>query len=157
MKVEELLEQIDEMLDNSWSIPLSGGKCAVESDKLRDILDDIRGNLPSELHQAQNIVQDRADIIDKAKHEAEGIVRAAEERARAMVAREEIVLQAQQKANEMLTQAQQKAREMRKGANDFAEDLLRRTEETLAKRLGEVRTARQTLRTVPAQQTNDEE
>lgn len=157
MKVEELLEQIDEMLDNAWSLPLSGGKCAIDADRLRDILDDIRANLPSELRQAQGIVQDRADIIDKARAEAENIVRTAEERARAMVAREEIVTQAQQKANEMLTQAQQKSREMRKGANDFTEDLLRRTEETLAKRLGEIRSARQSLRApaVPPVQSND--
>lgn len=156
MKVEELLEQIDEMLDNAWSLPLSGGKCAIEADRLRNILDDIRSNLPAELRQAQGIVQDRSDIIDRARNEAEKIVRTAEERAKAMVAREEIVLQAQQKANEMLTQAQQKSREMRKGANDFAEDLLRRTEETLAKRLGEVRTARQTLRTPTPQQFPNE-
>ncbi|MBR7092166.1 MAG: ATPase [Clostridia bacterium] len=150
MKVEELLEQIDEMLDNAWNIPLSGGKCAVEAEKLRDILDDIRGNLPSELRQAQNIVQDRSDIIEKARQEAENIVRTAEERARSIVAHDELVLQAQQKANEMLTQAQQKSREMRKGAYDFADDLLRRTEETLAGRLSEARAARQQLRQ-PAQ------
>ena len=57
--------------------------------------------------------------------------------------------QAQQKANEMMTQAQQKTREMRKGASDFSDDLLRRTEEGLAQRLGEVRQARQLLRNPP--------
>ena len=62
---------------------------------------------------------------------------------------EEIVRQAQLKANEMMTQAQQKSREMRKGASDFSEDLLRRTEEGLAQRLGEVRQARQLLRNPP--------
>ena len=36
---------------------------------------------------------------------------------------------------------------MRRGANDFAEDVLRRTEEALAARIGEVRQARQVLRT----------
>ena len=73
-------------------------------------------------------------------------MRTAEERARNLIAHEEIVRQAQQKANELLSQSQQKAREMRKGANDFSEDVLRRTEETLAQRLNEVRQARQLLR-----------
>lgn len=156
MTVDELLEQIDDMIDKAWSFPLSGGKCLVEADRLRDIIDDIRGNMPSEIRQARAIVADRADIIATAKREAEGIVRAAEERARNMVAHEEIVRQAQQKANELLGQSQQKAREMRKGANEFAEDVLRRTEETLGKRLTEVRQARQALR-APARQAEPQE
>lgn len=157
MTVDELLEQIDDMIDKAWSFPLSGGKCLVEADRLRDIIDDIRGNMPSEIRQARAIVADRADIIATAKREAEGIVRSAEERARNLVAHEEIVKQAQQKANELLGQSQQKAREMRKGANDFAEDVLRRTEETLGKRLTEVRQARQALRTPPKQQAEHQE
>ena len=152
MTVDELLEQIDDMIDKAWSFPLSGGKCLVEADRLRDLIDDIRGNMPSEIRQAKAIVADRADIIATATREAEGIVRTAEERARHMVAHEEIVRQAQQKANEVLSQTQQKAREMRKGANDFSEDVLRRTEETLAQRLSEVRQARQLLRNPPKPQ-----
>lgn len=146
MTVDELLEQIDDMLDKAWSFPLSGGKCMVEAERLRNIVDDIRGNMPGEVRQARAIVADRGDIVATAKREAEGIIRAAEERARRMVAQEEVTRQAQQKANELLAQAQQKSREMRKGASEFSEDLLRRTEETLAQRLGEVRQARQLLR-----------
>ena len=148
MAVEELLEQIDDMLDKAWNIQFSG-KCSIDPDKLRDILDEIRANLPSEVRQAKAIVSDRSDIISTAKEEAESIIRKAEERARAMVAQEEITRQAQQKATELLNQSQLKSREMRKGASDFAEDVLRKTEETLAARLGEVRQARQALRTPP--------
>ncbi len=157
MSIDELLEQIDDMVDKAWSLPLSGGKCLVEADRLRDIIDDVRANLPSELRQAKAIVADRADIITGAKREAEEIVRKAEERARAMVSHEEVVKQAQAKANELLTQSQQRSREMRKGANDFAEDVLKRTEETLAQRLNEVRQVRQSLRTPSRYQETDAE
>ena len=146
MSIEELLDQIDEMVDAAWNMPLSGGKCLVEADRLRDIVDAIRGNMPSEIRQAKSIVADRGDIIDTAKKEAEGIVRAAEERARALVMQEEIVKQAQQKANEILMQTQQKCREMRKGAQEFTEDLLKRTEDSLARHTAELHQARQALR-----------
>ena len=146
MTIEELLEQIDDMLDKAWSFPLSGGKCLVEAERLRNIVDDIRGNMPSEVRQAKMIVADRGDIVKTARNEAENIIRQAEERARRMVSQEEVVKQAQQKANEILSQTQQKSREMRKGASDFSEDLLKRTEETLAQRLAEIRQARQLLR-----------
>ena len=156
MSIDELLEQIDDMVDKAWSLPLSGGKCLVEADRLRDIIDDVRANLPSELRQAKAIVADRADIITGAKREAEEIIRKAEERARAMVSHEEIVKQAQAKANELLTQSQQRSREMRKGANDFADDVLKRTEDTLSQRLNEVRQVRQSLRTPARFQENEE-
>lgn len=145
MMVEELLEQIDDMVDKAWSRPLSN-KVSIDADKLRNLVDDIRGNMPSEVRQAKAIVADRTDIVSAAKKEAEDIIRAAEERARRMVLQEEIVRQAQQKANEMLTQAQQKSREMRKGAADFSDDILRRTEEAMAQKLSEVHQARQLLR-----------
>ena len=148
MTVEELLEQIDDMLDKAWSLPLSS-KRVVDAEQLRNIVDDIRGNMPSEVRQAKAIVADRGDIVETAKREAEGIIRNAEERARRLVSQEEIVKQAQQKANEILTQAQMKSREMRKGASDFSEDLLRRTEESIAHRLAEIRQARQLLRNPP--------
>ena len=146
MSIETILDQIDEMIDKAWGMPLSGGKCLIEADRLRDMLDDIRGNMPSEIRQAKAIVDDRAEIIATAKKEAEDIVRTAEERARALVLQEEIVKQAQAKANEVILQTQQKCREMRKGTQDFADDLLRRCEETLAKQVSEVHQARQIIR-----------
>ncbi len=156
MTIDELLEQIDDMVDKAWSLPLSGGKCLVEADRLRDIVDDVRANLPNELRQAKAIVSDRAEIITNAKREAEEIIRKAEDRARTLVSHEEVVKQAQAKANEILSQSQQRSREMRKGANDFAEDVLKRTEENLAQHLSEVRQVRQSLRS-PARYQETEE
>lgn len=150
VSIEELLEKIEDMLDKAYVVPLTGGKCLVEAEALRDILDDIRGNLPSEIQQAHRIVDDRASIIRDARREAENIIRSAEERQKAMVSREEIVLQAQAKANEMLTKTQKRTKEMRKSAQDFAENLLKKTEETLSQQLLEVRQAKQAVRT-PAQ------
>lgn len=146
MKVDELLEQIDDMVDKAVSVPLSGGKCLIPADQLRDILDDIRANLPSELRQAQAIVADRGEIVTNAKREAEDIIRNAEDRARQMVSEEEIVLAARQKANEILISAQQHSRDMRKGANDFADDVLKSTEELLTRQVNDLRHARQMLR-----------
>ena len=146
MTVEVILEQLDDMIDKALRLPLSGGKCLLPAEQLRDCVDGIRANMPIEVKQAKAIVTDRAEIISTARKEAEGIVRTAEERARRLVQEEEIVRQAQEKATEMLAQAQQKAREMRRSAFDFSEDVLKRTEEALAQRLTEVRGVRQSLR-----------
>ena len=144
--VDTIFNEIDQMIDKAWGMPLSGGKCLIDADRLREYLDSIRSNMPNVVRQAKGIVADRVEIVDGAKKEAEDIIRAAEERARALVMQEEIVKQAQQKANEIMMQTQKKCREMRKGTQDFAEDLLKRCEETLAKQVNEVHQTRQMIR-----------
>ena len=146
MNIEEILDMLDELLDKSWSLPLSGGRSVVDDEKIRELLDDVRLNLPSEIKQAKAIVADRADILATAKREADAVVRRAEDRARALIAQEEIIKQAQQKAAEILLQAQTKAKELRNASQDFSDDLLRQSEETLTKLLTEVRTTRQAMR-----------
>ena len=75
MNVNELLDTIEDTLEESTSMPLSGGKRLVDVEKVRDYLDDIRANLPGELRQAQQIVNDRAQIVETANAQAPGILR----------------------------------------------------------------------------------
>ena len=107
MNVDELLDLLDETLEESTNLPFTGGKRMVDVDKVRDIIDDVRLNMPAEIKQAKAIVNDRAEIVAGARREAEGIIKKAEDRARALVDQQEIVRQAQQKAAEMLSAAQQ--------------------------------------------------
>ena len=144
--IEDILEQLDDMLDTAWAMPLSGGKVVVDGDRVRDLLDAIRASLPSEIRQARAIVKDRADIVDTAKKEAESIIRNAEERRNQILSHEEIVVQAQEKANEIHIQTQKRAREMRRSAQEYTDDILRRTEEILAQQVTQVRQARVSLR-----------
>jgi hypothetical protein len=147
MTVEELLDEIEEMVEKAFSVPLSGGRCIIDGENLMTIVEDLRLNMPKEFRQAKAIVSDRLEIINEAKRESESIVRTAEERARIMTSQEEIVHLAQAKANDMVTMAQAKCREMKKVANDYVEDLMKRTDDTLVNNLAELRKARQSLRT----------
>ena len=144
MTIDELLEQLDEILDSGFKIP--GKKTVIDIEKLRAVIDDIRLNIPAEIKQARGIVSDRADIITNAKREADGIIRAAEERAKAMVAQEEITKLAQEKAAEIIATAQGKSRNMRKAAQDFVDDIMRRADEGLSANLAEVRKTRAALK-----------
>ena len=134
--VEEILEQLDDLLDTAWAMPLSGGKVVVDGERVRELLESVRAHLPSEIRQARAIVNDRAEIIDTAKKEAEDIIRNAEERRNQILSREEIVIQAQ---------------EMRRSAQEYTDDLLRRTEEILAQQVSSVRQARASLRSKPGE------
>ncbi|MBC5581248.1 ATPase [Anaerofilum sp. BX8] len=146
MNVDELLDLLDETLEESTNLPFTGGKRMVDVDKVRDIIDDVRLNMPAEIKQAKAIVNDRAEIVAGARREAEGIIKKAEDRARALLDQQEIVRQAQQKAAELLSAAQQQSREMRTTITDYCENMLRQTEEILARSAGEVKNVRGALR-----------
>ena len=146
MNVNELLDTIEDTLEESTSMPLSGGKRLVDVEKVRDYLDDIRANLPGELRQAQQIVNDRAQIVDTANAQAQAIVKKAEERARILVSDAEIVKAAQQRAAEITAAAQSESRALRQTVTDYCDNMLKTTEEAMVENAAQVKNVRANLR-----------
>ena len=127
-------------------MPLSGGKRIVDVEQIRDYLDEVRAALPGELRQAQQIVNDRAQIVDSANAQAQAIVKKAEERARILVSDAEIVKAAQQRASEITSAAQTEARTLRQTVTDYCENMLRTTEDTMVENAAQVKNIRNSLR-----------
>ncbi len=146
MNISEILDTIDDMLDKAWGLPLSGGKCVVNVERLRDLIGDVRLNMPVEIKQAKMIVADRKQIVEDAKREAEIIIQKAEERAKSIVDHDELVKKAQIRANEINTQAQVQSRELKRATNDFVDQSLQEIEALLAKNMQEIKSARIAVR-----------
>ena len=146
MKIDDLLNLMEETMEEGTGVPFSGGKRMVDVDRMRDIIDEVRLNLPTEVRQAKAIVNDRADIISGAKREAEAIIKRAEERARILLSEQEMVRAAQQRAAEIISGAQSQSREMRTTLTEYCENMLRATEEQLARSAAEVKNDRTNLR-----------
>ncbi len=144
--IEDLIEEMYDILDKGWKMPLSAGKVFIDGEEVRQILDEIKEEIPTEVRKAKAIVADRAQIIEDAHREADTILRVAQEKAQTLVEQDEICRQAQAKANELLAQAQAKFKEMRKASNDYVEDLMRRTDESMSEYLAELRKTRQNIK-----------
>ena len=132
MNVNELLDTIEDTLEESTSMPLSGGKRLVDVEKVRDYLDDIRAN--------------RAQIVDTANAQAQSIVKKAEERARILVSDAEIVKAAQQRAAEITAAAQSESRTLRQTVTDYCDNMLKTTEEAMVENAAQVKNVRANLR-----------
>lgn len=146
VSVDDMLDGLRDMLENSWGLPLSGGRKVVNAEEFLNVLEDIRAAMPVEFSEAKEIAENRSKIIASARREGDSIIRSAEEKARAIVNQDELVRQAQLKAQEILTQAQAKVREMKKASNDYVDDLMKRTEESLSENLAELRKTRQSIK-----------
>lgn len=148
MSVADLLDKLDDLVDTAWSLPLSGGKTVVDAEKIRDIVDDIRISIPQEMRQAKAIVADRKQIIQDAKDEADSLMKSASQRAKLLVSRDEIVKKAEKRANEILNQSAIKSKEIRKAANDYVDDLMKRTEKAIQVSLSEIKDARKNVKSI---------
>lgn len=146
MNLEELINELDELILEGMSLPMSGGKCVINREKAKEIIADLRLNLPTEIKQAKAIVTDRNEIITKAREEAEEITGKAKAVAEKMIQQSEITRLATEKATEMLTTAQLKSKELRTSASNYTEDVMSNMEEFLTKSLNEVKQARQYLK-----------
>ena len=148
MNVEELLELMEETLEEGTAVPFSPSKRIVDVDRMRDIIDEVRNNLPDETRDSKKIVADREQIIKGARAESENIIKQAEERARGLVSDQEITKRAQQRAVEILTAAQQQAKEISRSATTYCETILKNSEEVLARSVSDIKNTRMNLRSV---------
>ena len=148
MNVEELLELMEETLEEGTAVPFSPSKRIVDVDRMRDIIDEVRNNLPDEIRDSKKIVADREQIIKGARAESENIIKQAEERARGLVSDQEITKRAQQRAVEILTAAQQQAKEISRSATTYCETILKNSEEVLARSVSDIKNTRMNLRSV---------
>ena len=145
-EVLELIEMLYTMVTEAWGVPLGNEKCIVERDKVLNLLDEIKAQLPAELADARRLVNARDEFIGNAKREAESIRKAAEERARELVEEQEVVMAAKTRSNELLNAAENRTRELYRVANEYVDDALRRTEEAVNAALSEVRQSRASFR-----------
>ena len=56
MEIDRLLDELEDVLEISWQVPLSGGKAFVDTKEVKRILEDVRLILPVEVVQAKKIV-----------------------------------------------------------------------------------------------------
>ena len=141
--IEQIISALYDMVQDARGLPLGADKCIVERDKGLDRLDEIINQLPVELKQARTIVESRNELIGQARREAENLIRQAQEKADEMVAEEAIYKEAKRQCQDMVLQTQARMADLRKASNDYMDDALRRTEESIAMSLEDVRSTRE--------------
>ena len=139
---EDIIGTLYDMVQDARSMPLAADKCILERDRVLDLLDEIISQLPAEIKQSRTIVESRNELISQARREAEAILRQAQEQANELVSKEEIYKEAKKRSEALVAQTQGQISQLRKACNDYMEESLRRTEETISQALHEVQDTR---------------
>lgn len=145
MSIENLMDDLEDIMEASWHLPMSGGKTVIDAGEVKRILEDIRLQLPKEILQARKIIEDRTKIIEDAKQEAQNIIKVSEEKIRSMIEKSEIVKNARTSANNIISEATKQSKEMKLSANKYAQDVMKQLDEIVTSNLTEIRKARQML------------
>ena len=146
--IDDIIGSLYDMVQDARAMPLAADKCILERDRVLDLLDEIIAQLPGELKQSRTIVESRNELISQARREAETILRQAQDQARSMVTKEAVYTEAKKRSDDLINQTQAKIAQLKKVGNDYMDDALRRTEETITKALEDVRETRMKFRTV---------
>lgn len=145
MNIDEILEEMDELLDKSTSVPFVSHKKIVDGERMRELINDVRLNLPHELKEAKKIEFDCQRILNEAKINADGIIRRAEERAEQICSQESIIADARKKAVDILQNAQLKAGEVQKQAVLSVAQMLNEAEKTHQQSLDKIKKTKEGL------------
>ena len=155
--IEDIIGALYDLVQDARAMPLAADKCILEWDRVLDMLDEIIAQLPGELKQSRTIVESRNELISQARREAEGILRQAQEQAKQMVTKEAIYIEAKKRSEELVAQTQERINQLRKAGNEYMDEALRRTEETIEQALNEVKDTRMKFRTVTEAQEQKKE
>lgn len=148
MKIDEILDLMDELLDKAVTVPFTNKKTLVDTEKLREYIDSIRYNLPADIKNAKELLNDKAIIITEANKKAEVIIKKAEDRAKVLVSNDEIMKQAKEQAAEITNQAYAMDRDIRNAMSEKIDNVLASTEESLTSALNNIKTTRNAVKAV---------
>lgn len=145
MDVIRLIEDLEDMLEVSNTIPLTG-KVMVDKEEVMHILDQLKNQIPKDVSNAQNIVAKENEILEDANMQAKQIVQAAHMEAQKLVDEDELVILAQEKAKEMMDRAEEESTQIRKSSREYVDGLLEETQVQLSDLIKTINANRQELR-----------
>lgn len=145
MEILSILETLEELVEKSFTIPLSG-KCLVDKEEILEIVKEIRLKLPDDIKQAKWVKEERQRILMEAQKEANSVIKDAEGKIASLVDEHEITKKAYEQANEIISNSQKNAREIRLGTRDYADSVLDKVEEILKDTLDVIKLNREELK-----------
>ena len=143
-KVFDLVEQIEELVDESKPSIFSGGQVRLDRDELTSLLNELKSKLPVQLERASALMRESERrlesaqsqsnaIIASAQSRAATIVREANEQAQFLASQENVVAIATDKARTILNRAQDRADRLSRGADEYSTRVLNELADQLSK------------------------
>ncbi len=134
-KIEKIIDELYDYVDSCKPTKFYPDKITVEKGEMYDLLDELRLSAPEEIRRYQKVINNRDNILNQAKEQAEAMLGEAEQRTAQILDENEIVQTAYQRADDIMNTAAAEAQQMldnamaeseqiRKSALAYTNDLL---------------------------------
>ena len=135
-RIEQIIEEIEEYIDNCKYQPLSNSKIIVNKDEIDDLLRELRQKTPEEIKRYQKIISNKEAILNDAREKAQALINEATEHTTELINEHEIMQRAYAEANSIIEQANAQAQQIvdnavteanniRQGSVQYTDDMLR--------------------------------
>ena len=145
MDVQAKLDEIVEYVQSARAMPMSAS-AIINRTELVAMFDELREMMPTELRQAQFVIQDRQEVVAEGRREAERILESARSERARLLSKTEVVQEAAREAERVLAEAAQHAVDMRIEVDDYVDAKLANFEVVLQKTMNAVVRGREKLR-----------
>ena len=119
-KIEQIITEIEEYIDNCKFQPLSNTKIIVVKEEIDELLAELRLKTPDEIKKYQKIISNKEAILNDARERAEAMIAEATAHITELVSEHEIMQQAYQQANDVVQQATNQAQQILDNATEEA-------------------------------------
>ncbi|MGG7176027.1 ATPase [Clostridium paraputrificum] len=123
VNIVELLEYLQDLIENSPKVPISG-KTMVDRKEILDVIDQIINYLPDQFKKAQWVMNERERILSEAKKEYDSVKKETMEMMRQNVENHDVVKEAKIRGQEIVAAAKRDAKAIRLGSRDYSDEIL---------------------------------
>lgn len=145
---EDILEEMEDVLENSWKVPMSGGRSVIDASEIEKLIRDLRLSVPREIVEANRIVETKHEMIQDAKRRCEEIYKIAKKKVAEMAEEHEIVKIAKEREACILRECKKKAVEISSQTRNDILSLLENCESNVSLNLDKMRNLRKNLKVV---------
>lgn len=122
-RIEQIIDEIEEFIEECKPAPLSKTKITVEKDELMELVTELREEVPSEIKQYQKIISNQEAILTDAKNQANNMMAEANRMTKQLTDEHEIMQKAYANANIVMEEARVHAQQVVDNAYAEAENI----------------------------------
>lgn len=137
MDALELIDELEDIIDKGVSVPFTG-RCLLDKEELMELIQEIKLKLPDDLNQAKWIKNERQNILNDAKAEADKIIKEAKDRIISMIDENEITKSAKEQASQIMDKAKMDAKATKDASYAYTDNLLESVETVVSDTIHEL-------------------
>ena len=122
-RIEQIVSELEEYVDNCKPYPFSGSKIIANKDELEEYLGELRRKLPQEITKYKNLIEKKDAILSDAREQAASILDKAQIQTDELVNEHEIMQRAYEQANKVIDDATAEAQRIMDSATEDANNI----------------------------------